>query len=84
METISNLVFEGESVQVDHKHFVECVFRNCVLEYSGEPFTFERTQLTDCRYVFFGLARGTVHFLHCIGLLPENPLQWSEVSDVIN
>jgi hypothetical protein len=84
MQTIRNLVFEGESINIDHKHFMDCAFKNCILQYSGEPFTLERTQLTDCRYAFFGLARGTVHFLHCIGLLPENPQQWFELPETAN
>ena len=84
METIRNLNFEGESVSIDHKHFMDCSFRDCVLQYSGEPFTLERTQLTNCRYVFFGLARGTVHFLQCTGLLPHNPQQWLELPETVN
>ncbi len=84
METISNITFEGESISVDHKHFMDCTFSNCILEYSGEPFTLERTQLTNCRYVFFGLARGTVHFLQCIGLLPHSPEQWLEFPEQVN
>ena len=84
METLRNLTFESQSINVDHKHFIECTFKDCVLQYSGEAFTFERTHLTNCRYVFFGLARGTVHFLHCIGLLPENTHQWLEVPEQIN
>jgi hypothetical protein len=84
METIHNLSLNGESVRVDHKHFIGCTFTNCILEYSGESFTFERTQLTNCRYVFYGFARGTVHFLQCTGLLPENPEQWLEVPECVN
>ena len=84
METLRNLTFVSESVTVDHKHFMDCTFKDCILEYSGEPFTFERTQLTNCRYVFYGLARGTVHFLQCIGLLPANPQQWQELSEQVN
>jgi hypothetical protein len=84
METIRNIFFEGQSINVDHKHFIECTFKDCILEYSGQSFTFERTQLTNCRYVFFGLARGTVHFLQCIGLLAEDPEQWVELSESVN
>jgi hypothetical protein len=84
METIRDTAFEGESISVDHKHFMDCTFKNCVLEYSGQSFTLERTQLTNCRYVFFGLARGTVHFLQCIGLLPDNPHQWFELPESVN
>ena len=56
---------------MDGKSFVDCILHDCVLEYSGGSLVLERTQLTGCRYVFFGGARGTVHFLQSVGLLAD-------------
>jgi hypothetical protein len=84
MERIVNQHFTGRSVTVDQKHFVGCTMTDCILEYSGQPFTLESTQLTGCRYVFFGFARGTVHFLQSVGLLPSLSEDWRELPEQIH
>ncbi len=76
-ETIYNRTFTAEAVQVDCKRFIDCSFHQCTLEYSGLPFTLERTRLAGCRYVFFGAARATIHFLQLTDLLKSADEAWS-------
>ena len=78
METVSNRIIEGESLVIDNKHFVGCTLINCILEYSGDDVVFDRTEMRGCRYVFFGRARRTIHFLQGTGLMPHAPAEWGE------
>ena len=84
METIRNRTIRGESVLVDGKIFIDCELVDCLLEYSGGPIVFERTNLSGCRYVFFGPARGTVHFLQGVGLMAHSSQQWAEFPDLVH
>ena len=84
METIQGRVLHNDSFQIDDKIFVDCTFVNCILEYSGRPVHFERTRLRGCRYVFFGEAKCTVHFLQCTGLLPDDDSNWGEYPSTVN
>ena len=63
MELIQNESFSDESVELDAKHFINCTFTNCILNYHGGEVVFDRTQMNGCRHVFFGLARRTLHYL---------------------
>lgn len=83
MEIISSRTIEDQSLEIDDKSFIDCTFINCILEYSGRPVNFERTMMRGCRYVFFGEARSTVHFLQGIGLMPHEQSEWAEFSDTI-
>ena len=84
MEDILFQTIEGESLTIDGKHFVDCLLIDCILEYSGEPVSFERTLMRGCRYVFHGNARSTVQFLQETGLMPFVPSEWGEFSDRMN
>ena len=47
LQTIRGQRFEGETVVVDGKAFVTCVFTRCVLQFSGVALT----SLTGCSFV---------------------------------
>lgn len=83
MELIEGRTFENEYVDVDEKQFKECTLINCVLRYSGQAVIFERTRFESCRYVFFGPARATVHFLEAVSLLPSSS-EWGEYPEDVN
>jgi hypothetical protein len=80
METIEGRTIENEYVDLDDKKFTDCTLIDCLLRYSGKPVIFERSRLESCRYVFFGPARATVHFLEAVGMLPGSP-DWGEYPD---
>jgi hypothetical protein len=84
MEVVQGQVIQGQSVEIDHKTFIDCTLINCILNYSGEPVTFQRTRFQGCRYVFFGLARRTVHFLQGAGLMDYDPADWGELPSQVN
>ena len=84
MELLSGLTIKDECVQIDDKHFIDCVFINCILEYSGRDVAFESTRMSGCRYVFFGRARQTLHFLQGVGLMEHNPEHWGEFPSLPN
>jgi hypothetical protein len=71
MEIIKGQHIEGELVQVDGKHFIDCTLRRCVLEYGGGTVVMERTRVSGCHHVFCGAARLTVNYLECMGLFPH-------------
>jgi hypothetical protein len=78
MTRIERRHFDSLTLSIDGTHFIECTFRDCVLEYSGQPYVLERSKLSGCRYVFFGPARGTVHFLQSVGLILPGGFDWCE------
>jgi len=84
MRTIQGQTIRSESVEIDNTIFVDCTLIDCILEYSGHPVSFQRTQLRGCRYLFFGIAKGTVQFLQNTGLMNYNPSQWGEFSERVN
>ncbi len=84
MQTIEGQVLHNGSLQIDDKRFIDCTFVNCILEYSGRPVHFERTHLRGCRYIFFGEAKCTIHFLQCTGLLLHNDSEWGESATTLN
>jgi hypothetical protein len=84
MELIEGQKAENKQLKLDDKHFSDCVFTDCVLEYHGGPFVFERTRFKSCRYVFFGTAKATVHLLESVGMLPEELGLGMEFSDAVN
>ena len=84
MEVIQGQLIEDQSVTIDGKEFRDCTLVRCVLKYSGDSVVFTRTQLKNCTYVFFGPARGTVHFLQSVGLMPYQPADWGEIPDNIH
>lgn len=83
METVQDQKLEGLSLTIDDKHFIDCTLIDCILEYSGRPISFERTIMRRCRYVFFGSARSTVHFLQGVGLMEGSPLNWGEFPESV-
>ncbi len=84
MELIQDQTFEGELLSIDEKQFVDCTLINCTLEYRGLPVSFTRTRMRGCRYVFFGSARSTVHFLQGVGLMTHVLGEWGELSETVN
>ena len=84
MELVRGRTITGETITVDEKQFIDCWMVDCILHYSGGSVVFERTYLQGCQYVFFGAARGTVHFLQGVGLLSHEPGSWSEVPDHVH
>ncbi len=84
MDIIGSRIIEGECVQLDDKHFVDCTLINCILEYRGHNVVFERTIMRGCRHVFYGRARRTLHYLQSVGLMPHDPGQWGEFSEQVH
>lgn len=78
MELLQGLTLRGRTLDLDGKKFVGCTFIDCVLQYSGGPVAFELSRFRGCRYVFYGSARNTVHFLQEVGLLPYLESDWGE------
>ena len=83
MEIITGLTITDESVEIDDKQFIDCTLINCVLQYSGRPVGFERTNMVGCRHVFYGRARRTLHYLQGTGLMPYKGSEWGEFADVV-
>ncbi len=84
MQTIQQRVFEGEVLEMDDKHFIDCTLTNCILRYSGRALVLEKTLLRGCNYVFFGRAKGTVRFLEMMGLLRAQAGEWGEFPELEN
>ena len=84
MEIIEGENFVDECVILDDKHFVDCTFTNCMLEYHGNDVMFENVQMNRCRHVFFGRARQTLHYLQGVGLMPFDASEWGEFPEQVH
>jgi hypothetical protein len=84
LKKIENQTIEGQSLSMDDTAFINCIIKDCILEYSGSSFKLIDTELKSCRYVFYGPARGTVHFLQSVGMMPPASSEWGEHNDRVN
>jgi hypothetical protein len=84
VEIVQGKTLDSVSVVIDETMFIDCTMIDCILEYSGGPVSFERTNMRGCRYVFFGQARATIHFLQEVGLMDHHPSEWGEFPTLVH
>jgi len=84
LEVIRDEVIQDSRLSLDGKSFVNCVLERCVLEYSGGNVSFDQTIFRSCKYVFFGRARATVHFLQAVGMVTDDAALWAEFPEAPN
>jgi predicted NodU family carbamoyl transferase len=75
MNRFENKKFENEHVILDEGVFINCVFKNCSLEYSGGDVYVQNCQGDGCQLVWRGAAQRTVILLQGLGLMavPSGP-----------
>ncbi len=69
MTRFEDRTFENQHVILDDGVFVNCVFKNCSLEYSGGDVYVQNCQGEGCQLVWRGPAQRTVFLLQGLGLL---------------
>ena len=84
LDHIRQKSFYEETVRLDGRHFGDCTFHNCVVEYSGGSVVMERNYLHDCRYIFFEQAQMTVPLRQGLGLMSLNPAEWVDLPDQVH
>jgi len=72
--------FESKHVVLDDGVYIDCIFKNCSLEYSGGDTYVQNCRGENCQLVWRGAAQRTVALLQGLGLIaqstvtmPENP-----------
>jgi hypothetical protein len=73
----------GQTLSIDGLTLINCILMGCILEYAGTHFLLVESEIIRCRYIFYGPAKGTVHFLQSVGMMHPQPSQWGEFSDHI-
>ena len=74
-----------EAIRLDGKHFVDCFFIDCTLEYSGGDIILERTSIHGCKHVLYGYARQTAAYLRAVGLYSDaKGGAWTEYAGNVN
>jgi hypothetical protein len=63
----------GEVISLDDKNFINCVFTNCTLCYSGADFALANTRLENCNVTLSGAAQRTASLLGVLGILKAGP-----------
>jgi hypothetical protein len=67
MEEVKEKVYRQETVRLDGKLFVNCIFEDCMLCYSGERCEWEHTRFSNCRVLLDGGANNTIQVLQGLG-----------------
>ena len=65
---IRDLVFQQQTVSIDGKYYIGCVFKECDLQYHGGPVMFLETAVVGCRWHFGEAAHRTINLLQLFGL----------------
>ena len=65
--------FENEHVILDEGVFINCIFKNCSLEYSGGDVYVQNCQGEGCQLIWRGAAQRTVYLLQGLGLMAAPP-----------
>ena len=73
MNRHENRTFENQHVLLDDGVFINCVFKNCSLEYSGGDVYVQNCQGEGCQLVWRGAAQRTVFLLQGLGLMAPPP-----------
>jgi predicted NodU family carbamoyl transferase len=69
MNRYENKTFENQHVVLDEGVFINCVFKNCSLEYSGGDVYVQNCQGDGCQLVWRGAAQRTVVLLQALGMM---------------
>ncbi|MGI4830052.1 MAG: hypothetical protein ACRYFU_17910 [Janthinobacterium lividum] len=68
MQIVQQRTMRDEAIRLDGKHFIDCTFIHCTLEYSGGDVALERTNMHGCKHLLFGYARQTANYPQAVGL----------------
>lgn len=84
MQKVHGITFKEDCVRLDGKHFIDCHFIDCTLEYSGGDVALERTTIHSCKHVLFGYARQTAEYMRMAGICDSSADKWVEYTGPIN
>jgi hypothetical protein len=69
MNRYDGKTFESQNVVLDEGVFINCIFKNCSLEYSGGDVYVQNCQGDGCQLIWRGAAQRTVFLLQGLGLM---------------
>lgn len=72
--------FENEHIVLDEGVFIDCTFKNCSLEYSGNDTYVQNCRGENCQLVWRDAAQRTVALLQGLGLITQSPVTMTETS----
>src|SRR5258708_15576139 len=73
MSRHENKTFENQHVVLDEGVFINCIFKNCSLEYSGGDVYVQNCQGDSCQLGWRGAAQRTIFLLQGLGLMAAPP-----------
>src|SRR5207244_4844046 len=76
--------FENQHLILDEGVFINCVFKNCSLEYSGGDVYVQNCQGEGCQLVWRGAAQRTVFLLQGLGLMAAPTAQPTQTLERTN
>lgn len=68
-----NQTIENQHIVLDEGVFINCIFKNCSLEYSGGDVYVQNCQGDGCQLVWRGAAQRTIFLLQGLGLMAPPP-----------
>ena len=73
MDRHENKTFENQHIVLDEGVFINCIFKNCRLEYAGGDVYVQNCQGDGCQLVWRGAAQRTILLLQGLGLMAPPP-----------
>ena len=73
MNRTENQTFENQHIVLDDGVFINCIFKNCSLEYSGGDVYVQNCQGDGCQLVWRSAAQRTIFLLQGLGLMAPPP-----------
>jgi hypothetical protein len=73
MNRFEGKTFENQHLVLDDGVFINCVFKNCSLEYAGGDVYVQNCQGEGCQLIWRSAAQRTVFLLQGLGLMAAAP-----------
>jgi hypothetical protein len=70
MQLIENETVVGKTITIDEKHLINCMYKNCVVIYSGGDYALTNTTFDNCQITLSGAAQRTANLLGNFGVIP--------------
>jgi len=74
LQEMRGVNFSGQSIRLDGRNFIDCIFKDCSVQYDGGAFSFTNCKREPGRILFTSQSREIINVMHVlkfVGLLRD-------------